>query len=159
MDNKLCLLGIDIDGVFNIINMEKRKNEICRTPIYYLNKILEAVPNCEVLITSSWGNTDNKTVNQMVEAGFEFSDRVIGNTGFCSSRHSRTKEIEEWLYKYNKNYDTKVYLDDEPELFDFFTEGISRSDVVVCRTDIGLNIEKAYETICRLQGLNFKFWA
>lgn len=154
------LLGIDIDGVFNIIDMEKRGNKINRTPIYYLNRILEAVPNCDVLITSSWGNHKNKTVLSMVEAGFEYPERVIGATGVSYEECSRTKEIVEWLESNNKTdyYKHKVYIDDEIVLFDYFTSGASKREVVVCRPDIGLNIDKAYEVICRLQGISLKFW-
>lgn len=154
------LLGIDIDGVFNIINIENKKNEICRTPIYYLNKILEYIPNCDVLITSSWGNTDNKTVEEMIKSGFKYPKRVIGNTGFCSEEYSRTKEIEEWFKKYNKQdcYKNRIYLDDEISLFDYYSRYASRTDVVVCRPDVGLNLDKSYEVICRLQGINLKYW-
>jgi len=152
------LLGIDIDGVFNIISYDEVENDINKTPVLYLNKILEVVPNCDVLITSSWGNPNNYTVDCLVKAGFKYPERVVGNTGL--GEHSRSKEILEWLTANDKldYYDVKVYLDDEIVLFDYLTEGISKYEVVECRPDIGLNIDKAYETICRLQGINLRFW-
>lgn len=155
------LLGIDIDGVFNIVSVGNIDDNLSKTSIFYLNKILETLPNCDVLITSSWGNLNNSTVDTLVKFGFKYPDRVVGNTGFINCRYSRTHEIKGWLsnIKNINKYDVKVYLDDEIELFDHFTEGASRYNVVLCRPDIGLNIDKAYETVCRLQGINFKFWS
>lgn len=154
------LLGIDIDGVFNIISYDDVKNDINKTPVRYLNKIIEAVPNCDILITSSWGNKDNKTVDALVEAGFKYPEKVVGNTGFSSEQHSRTKEIVEWLIKADRMnyYDNLIYLDDEIELFDHFTKNASKRHVVHCRADRGLDLEKAYETICRLNGIQLQFW-
>ncbi len=157
---KKQLLGIDIDGVFNIVSLEDSYNEIRKTPVHYLNKIMETLPNCDILITSSWGNPDNKTVEALVNAGFEYADRVVGATGFNSEKYSRTNEIVDWLTTYDRMdyYDVKVYLDDGIELFDYFSQGASRHQVVHCRSDRGLDIDKAYETICRLQGISLKFW-
>lgn len=154
------LLGIDIDGVFNIVSYDAVPNDINRTPVRYLNKILEAIPECDVLITSSWCNYDNKTIEALVSAGFKYPERVIGNTENLSGEYSRTKEIKKWLEDNNKSgyYKNKVYLDDEIVLFDYFEEGISQYQVVECRADRGLDLDKAYETICKLQGFDLKFW-
>lgn len=96
------LLGIDIDGVFNIVSYDAVPNDINRTPVRYLNKILEAIPECDVLITSSWCNYDNKTIEALVSAGFKYPERVIGNTENLSGECSRTKEIKKWLCRLAK---------------------------------------------------------
>jgi len=154
------LLGIDMDGVFNIVGIDNTDNTINKTTIYFLNKIIEAIPNCEVLITSSWGNMDNSTANILVNAGFKYPNRIVGNTGFSGDEYSRTIEINEWLSDAQKTdyYKHRVYLDDEIILFSYLDKLASRRDVVECRPDVGLNIDKAYETICRLQGIDLKFW-
>lgn len=154
------LLGIDIDGVFNIMSLEDKENEINRTPVYYLNKIMEHFPDCDILITSAWGNPNNKTVDALVEAGFEYANRVVGATRFGGSTQSRTQEVINWLAKRNElnYYDIEVYLDDEIELFEYFGEHANRSQVVHCRGDRGLDIDKAYETIAKLHGADLKFW-
>lgn len=156
------LLGIDIDGVFNIMTIDDKNNKLSKTCVHYLNRICEEINDLDILIVSSWGNVNNRTTDALVLAGFKYPEKVIDYTPFLPAvRHSRTLEIEEWK-KHNDRinyYETCVYLDDEPVLYDYFTEGSCKNDVVVCRPDRGLDIDKAYETICRLQGIRLKFWS
>lgn len=154
------LLGIDIDGVFNPCRIvEKDEPEITKTTVYYLNKILEAVPNCDVLITSSCGNKYGKTTKALCEQGFLYPGRIVGNTSFIETEYSRTKEIVKWM-DMNPKYTKIICIDDEPILFDFFENkyGANRYNVVEVRSDIGLDEYKAYETVCKLLGFNFRFW-
>ena len=154
------ILGIDIDGVFNVIDMDDVPNDINKTPVKYLNGILEAVPSCDVLIVSSWGNRDNHTVECLVEAEFKYPNRVVGCTD--NILDSRTEATHLWMNKH-KEYCDIVCLDDEIALYDYSgnenKNGASKRDVVECRPDRGLDIDKAYETICRLQGVNLRFWS
>ena len=154
------LLGIDIDGVFNIMSYDDVEGDINKTPVVYLNKIIEVVPNCDILITSSWGNKNNKTTKALVNAGFKYPEKIVGVTGCCNGEYSRSKEISEWLNNFSKSeyYKNYVYIDDEIELFDYSSKNASRYNVVQCRADRGLDLEKSYETICRLQGISLKFW-
>lgn len=155
MTNKV-LLGIDIDGVFNVINLED-ENTINKTPVHYLNRILEVVPNCDILIVSSWGNRDNHTVNALVEAGFLYPDRVVGCTD--NMIDCRTQATALWM-KEHAEYARIVCLDDELELYEHLGEsGATKYNVVECRSDRGLDIDKAHETICRLQDINLRFWS
>jgi len=155
---KRVILGIDIDGVFNVIDLENEHNKISKTTIYYLNSILENVPNCDILIVSSWENRDNHTTNSLVEAGFKYPERVVGCTD--NSIDSRTEATHLWMNKH-KEYENIICLDDEIALYDYFgnENGANKWEVVETRPDRGLDIDKAHETICRLQGINLRFWS
>jgi len=159
LENKV-ILGIDIDGVFNVIDLEDEHNKISKTAIYYLNRILENVPNCDILIVSSWGNRDNHTTNTLVEAGFKYPERVVGCTD--NIINSRTEATHIWMNEHEE-YGSVICLDDEIVLYDYFgienKNGAYKCDVVETRPDVGLNIDKAYETICRLQGISLRFWS
>ena len=151
------ILGIDIDGVFNVADLDENKNDINKTPVHFLNEILEAVPNCDILIVSSWGNRDNYTVNCLVEAGFKYPSRVVGCTD--NMINCRSEATSNWMNEH-KEYNRIVCLDDEISLYSYFEfkDGANKHDVVETRPERGLDIDKAYETICRLQGIALKFW-
>lgn len=168
MNEERILLGLDIDGVLNPVRLLlDNEPPITKTSIYYLNKILETVINCDILITSSWGNSDNRTVKRMCDQGFIYPKRVVGSTCFSDSKYSRSIETIEWLDKYTElykrvdiEYGKIIFLDDELELFAYHEDkyGACRRNVVHIRADIGLDEGKAYETVCKLLGFNFRFW-
>ena len=158
------LLCIDIDGVFNPHRLLKDKEEeITHTSVHYLNRILEAVPNCRVLISSAWGYS---AVPHLKTAGFRYIDRIVGSTIFDTSdeRGIRTKEIIKWLEdnkRVNRHFSKVVALDDEPDLFEYHDHlyGVDRANSVFVRGDIGLDEKAAYEVVCKLLGHNFRCWA
>lgn len=155
------LLGIDIDGVFNPLRMMKLDEpEITMTTVHYLNKILEAVPHCDVLITSSWGNKDNRTTKALCEQGFKYPERIVGSSYDLGGLSTRTAEVVRWM-EMDTKYKRITCIDDEPDLYEFTENkyGANKHHTVTVRADIGLDESKAYEVVCKLLGINFRFWS
>ena len=156
------LIGLDIDGVLNPLLLDNH-GEITKTPIHYLNRVLEICPNVGILITSCWGNHNNSTIDAMVKKGFKFPDRVVGNTDTMNElATSRTKEIELWLLEFDKDekYTNIVCIDDDQAEFEYFGKfsGITKHGIVLCEGNTGFSINNAYELIVKLQGYDLRYW-
>lgn len=109
-------LFLDIDGVLNNRNYKESTSPLtypCSAfdpkNIAIFNKLLEDIPDLQVIISSSW-RTDNNLQNIFDNA--EIKCHIQGITPFMTCGYSRGDEIKEWLRTCPSKDYTYVILDD-----------------------------------------------
>ena len=99
---KTIILFLDIDGVLNTVmdpNPSHPDDDFNPVLMDRLNRLLKALPNCKVVITSDWliGDSWENVRNHMVRNGFLFGGQVIGQIkkDFGSRFHNITNWLDE----------------------------------------------------------------
>lgn len=127
------ILFLDIDGVLNseeyfakfertprVVVPQFRDNEhkemlLDPEAVARLNKIMEAVPETNIIISSAWRAHCNREQIKLYLAlrGFQFENRIIGQTRYRPGIScARKDEIIEWLLDNLGKFESFVILDD-----------------------------------------------
>jgi hypothetical protein len=130
------IIFLDFDGVLNsaqssvfwskqghpyglVNNKVRGYNRFCPIAMSNLNYILEASPETNVVISSSWrlGNTFEELKIILTENGFAHPDRLIGVTPHLPGK-IRGNEIDQWFTDTDLDVSKYVIIDDDSDMGD-----------------------------------------
>lgn len=158
------LLFLDIDGCLN--THDQWPNKYCRIhydKVQILNMILDAVPDCQIVLSSAWRYTIQtvRAVETLLAVhGCECVQRIHGLTESDELTHGGTLpsfgDCEAWrelglrlrsnqIRKYLAEHQSRFWcaIDDLP---------LDLANLVKCESDQGLGIEQANQAITFLRG-------
>ena len=118
------VLFLDFDGVLNsfssayynrAIGLKSGLAPLDSTLVSFLNEIIARVPNCKIVISSSWriGRTVEELRTELTDKGFDYPDCVIDKTGWADRRDD---EILNWIKEQDEEVVYCVLDDDSFDL-------------------------------------------
>lgn len=130
------IIFLDFDGVLNsaqssvywsknghpygLVNKQVHGyNRFCPIAMSNLNYILEASPETNVVISSSWrlGNSFTQLKSILVDNGFTYPERLIGVTPHLPGQ-IRGNEIDKWFELSDLDVSRYVIIDDDSDMGD-----------------------------------------
>ena len=153
------ILFLDIDGVLNTDSHMKENWAGRQVPDYsiyiqselvgQLNRVMELVPDLEIVIHSSWGRIlDRKTITAALKKkGFAYARSIYGLTPKKMSSE-KVHELSAWLADHQSATEWLI-LDDQDVGFDFLGVRYARSKQLQIRPEpeTGLTPELADKVI------------
>jgi hypothetical protein len=105
------VIFLDFDGVLAPYNKRYEPKKFSKAPVESLNKILKAVPEAKIVVSSTWRHHGMKYVKDMLTDNGIDASRVCGLTAE-DKPHKRIHHIEEYL-KDHKDIEKFVIIDDD----------------------------------------------
>lgn len=133
------IIVLDFDGVLAPYNSSYVPEKFSKSCVDNFNKILKAVPEAKIVVSSSWRLHGIKYIKHMLDDNGIDGSKVVGMTPDGSSSHTFGSTREEHIHQYlvaNKNVKKFVIIDDDhaDKLKDFWVKpnshiGLTQSDV------------------------------
>jgi hypothetical protein len=105
------VIFIDFDGVLAPYGQNYQAGKFSKSCVDSLNKVLEAVPDAKLVVSSTWRSHGLKYVKDMMERNGVTKNKIIGITPEDKIK-GREHHIQEYLNK-NKDISKFVIIDDD----------------------------------------------